>query len=325
VAAHHSQPEPPPSPLQPVGSAIAAAASAEPPAASRRLIALRTRHLVAIMFVAGVALGVASAKPRSDLRRHDVSRERMSAADSLSVLRGQGGDDGRTVEAGRGEHLQVDLRDGEGREVRAGEGERDEIHHSPARWCLALSVAAVQAGGLGMVAVGLTLMEATRVSPTHPAAGGSVALWLCIVGLLGVFAVGYPGYFVFDAIWPSYYYSPIANGKNTWLLGQAFFIAVLIRYRRNPGLDRQLPLWPRHVLCRSDRPGGIPIEEQRIAPDPRPPQWIAGGLVARPVEHVLNRVVKPAHRLLHRRPRRMLRSKGAKPSWRYPLTSLVSG
>jgi hypothetical protein len=44
--------------------------------------------------------------------------------------------------------------------------------------------------------------------------------------LLGVFAVGYPGYFVFDAIWPSFYYSPIPVGKNAWLLGQAFFIAV---------------------------------------------------------------------------------------------------
>jgi hypothetical protein len=89
-----------------------------------------------------------------------------------------------------------------------------------------LSVAAVQAGGLGMVAIGLTLMLAARVSPTHPAAEGSAALWLCIVGLLGVFAVGYPGYFVFDAIWPSYYYSPVAAGKNAWLLGQALFIAL---------------------------------------------------------------------------------------------------
>ena len=47
-----------------------------------------------------------------------------------------------------------------------------------------------------------------------------------IVGLLGVFAVGYPGYFVFDAIWPSYHYSPVAAGKNAWLLGQALFIAL---------------------------------------------------------------------------------------------------
>jgi len=51
-------------------------------------------------------------------------------------------------------------------------------------------------------------------------------LFLCIVGLLGVFAVGYVGYFVFDAIWPNFYYSPIAAAKNAWLLGQALFIAV---------------------------------------------------------------------------------------------------
>lgn len=89
-----------------------------------------------------------------------------------------------------------------------------------------LSVAAVQAGGLGMVALGLTLMMAARLSPAPSANEGSAALWLCIAGLLGVFAVGYPGYFVFDAIWPSFYYSPIADGKNGWLIGQAFFIGV---------------------------------------------------------------------------------------------------
>jgi hypothetical protein len=90
-----------------------------------------------------------------------------------------------------------------------------------------LSVAAVQAGGLGMVALGLTQMLAARAS--NAAAGeGVTALRLCIVGLLGVFVVGYPGYFVYDAIWPSFYYSPIATGKNAWLLSQAFFIAVFV-------------------------------------------------------------------------------------------------
>src|SRR5215510_4912962 len=73
-----------------------------------------------------------------------------------------------------------------------------------------LSVAAVQAGGLGMVALGLSRLVAGRASPHDPAVESSTALPLCIVGLLGVFAVGYPGYFVFDAIWPSFYYSPIA-------------------------------------------------------------------------------------------------------------------
>ena len=90
-----------------------------------------------------------------------------------------------------------------------------------------LSVASVQAGGLGMVALGLSRLLAGRVSPSNSASPeNSIALPLCIVGLLGVFAVGYPGYFVFDAIWPSFYYSPITVGKNAWLLGQALFIAV---------------------------------------------------------------------------------------------------
>jgi hypothetical protein len=53
-------------------------------------------------------------------------------------------------------------------------------------------------------------------------------LRLCILGLLGVFVVGYPGYFIYDAIWPSFYYSPIATGKIAWLLSQAFFIAVYV-------------------------------------------------------------------------------------------------
>jgi hypothetical protein len=92
-----------------------------------------------------------------------------------------------------------------------------------------LSVAAVQAGGLGMVALGLTSLLAARLLPTdRVSTEGSSALPLCIVGLLGVFAVGHPGYFVFDAIWPSFYYSPIAVGKNVWLLGQAFFIAIYL-------------------------------------------------------------------------------------------------
>jgi hypothetical protein len=89
-----------------------------------------------------------------------------------------------------------------------------------------LSVAAVQAGGLGMVALGLAHLTASRFSPVRPENQGSAALWLCVAGLIGVFIVGYPGYFVFDAIWPSFFYAPIAVGKNAWLLSQAFFIAV---------------------------------------------------------------------------------------------------
>ena len=89
-----------------------------------------------------------------------------------------------------------------------------------------LSVASVQAGGLGMVALGLAQLSAARLAPGHSTSASSLALWLCVVGLLGVFLVGYPGYFVFDAIWPSFYYSPVPVGKYAGLLGQALFIAV---------------------------------------------------------------------------------------------------
>jgi hypothetical protein len=90
-----------------------------------------------------------------------------------------------------------------------------------------LSVAAVQAGGLGMVALGVTRMAAARfLQERELGFSREWSLWLCNIGLFGVFAVGYAGYFVFDAIWPGYYYSPIALAKNIWLLGQGLFIAI---------------------------------------------------------------------------------------------------
>jgi hypothetical protein len=92
-----------------------------------------------------------------------------------------------------------------------------------------LSVASLQAGGFGMVAMGLARLLAARFSSdASQNTSGIVALWSCVVGLIGVFLAGYPGYFFFDAIWPSFYYSPIPAGKNAWLLSQAFFIAVYL-------------------------------------------------------------------------------------------------
>lgn len=87
-----------------------------------------------------------------------------------------------------------------------------------------LSVAIVQGGGLGMVALGLSSLAAGRAGASEHT--GSLALTLCILGLLGVFAIGYPGYFVFNSIWPDFYYRYDITGKNVWLLSQAFFFAV---------------------------------------------------------------------------------------------------
>jgi hypothetical protein len=87
-----------------------------------------------------------------------------------------------------------------------------------------LSVAIVQGSGLGMVALGLTSLVAGRAGASE--GGGSLALTLCMLGLLGVFAIGYPGYFVFNSIWPDFYYRYDPIGKNAWLLGQTFFFAI---------------------------------------------------------------------------------------------------
>ena len=84
-------------------------------------------------------------------------------------------------------------------------------------------------GSLGMVALGLTQMQIARSLPgAAPSGSSSAAFLLCVVGLLGAFAVGYPGYFVFDNIWPSFYYMPVQAGKNAWLLGQALFIFIFL-------------------------------------------------------------------------------------------------
>jgi hypothetical protein len=89
-----------------------------------------------------------------------------------------------------------------------------------------LSVAVTQIGGLGMVAVGLTHLVTVRIASSSVSEEGSGSLSLCIVGVLGTFLVGFPGYFVYDHIWPRFYYDPVPAGKNAWLIGQALFIVI---------------------------------------------------------------------------------------------------
>jgi hypothetical protein len=91
-----------------------------------------------------------------------------------------------------------------------------------------LSVFFVQIGGLGMLALGLTQLFIDRSSPVSAPTGNYLAFLLCVMGVLGVFLVGFPGYFVYDRIWPSFYYLPVPTGKNAWLLGQGLFILVYL-------------------------------------------------------------------------------------------------
>jgi len=89
-----------------------------------------------------------------------------------------------------------------------------------------LSVAVTQIGGLGMAAFGLTHLVTARLASNTANNQGPGGLLLCIAGVLGTFLVGFPGYFVFDKIWPRFYYDPVPTGKNAWLMGQGFFIVV---------------------------------------------------------------------------------------------------
>ena len=62
---------------------------------------------------------------RIDLRGDEIRRRVVDAGHALRVLRGQRGDDGGTVDAERGERLQVGLDAGAAAGIRAGDGERD--------------------------------------------------------------------------------------------------------------------------------------------------------------------------------------------------------
>jgi hypothetical protein len=88
-----------------------------------------------------------------------------------------------------------------------------------------LSVYVVQGGALGMVVIGTMYLALGR---TFQLATQSrdLNLWLCVIGLVTVFLTGYIGYFVVDQIWPTFYYSPVATGKNVWLVAQAISIAI---------------------------------------------------------------------------------------------------
>ena len=57
-----------------------------------------------------------------------------------------------------------------------------------------MAVAVIQFGGLGMVVLGLTRLQTARLSTSPAGSENSLALLLCFVGLLGIFAVGYAGY-----------------------------------------------------------------------------------------------------------------------------------
>jgi hypothetical protein len=85
-----------------------------------------------------------------------------------------------------------------------------------------LAVYTIQLGGLAMAVFGAVYLVLAKTFPGATAgSSGRIALWLCVIALLGIFATGYVGYFVVDAIWHEFYYRPVEAGKNVWLAAQA--------------------------------------------------------------------------------------------------------
>lgn len=115
---------------------------------------------------------------------------------------------------------------------------------------LSLSVAYLQLGGLGMAAIGaakllishvcynpsanVTTTPNMNLDTTHRKKGMG-ALVLCNVGMMALFLTGYLGYFIIDAMWPGFYYGPIVQGKNVWLILQGlslvcYFVGILVAF-----------------------------------------------------------------------------------------------
>jgi len=107
---------------------------------------------------------------------------------------------------------------------------------------LSLSASFLQIGGLGMAIVGALYLYISKY-PSDACASdinkGTVdvsacvthkhaSLTLCNLGLILLFILGYIGYFVIDFFWPSFYYTPIAAGKNLWLILQGLCIVVYV-------------------------------------------------------------------------------------------------
>ena len=51
---------------------------------------------------------------------------------------------------------------------------------------------------------------------------------LCAGGILAEFVSGFAGYYAVAAVWPNFYYTPIAAGKITWLGLQGICIAIYV-------------------------------------------------------------------------------------------------
>jgi hypothetical protein len=95
---------------------------------------------------------------------------------------------------------------------------------------IVLAEQALKAGGLGMVAIGLSYVVFMRGGAGAAISSGErVAPALCAFGLIGEFLAALIGYFVCSYFWPNFYFDAVPVGKNIWLATQgtclAFYVA----------------------------------------------------------------------------------------------------
>lgn len=93
-------------------------------------------------------------------------------------------------------------------------------------WTLAAYV--TQLGSLAMVIFGLCYLVSGRTASGSATKADRFALQLCFYGIIAEFIAGYLFYYVVNSIWPSFYYTPIEEGKNLWLGVQGACIALCL-------------------------------------------------------------------------------------------------
>jgi hypothetical protein len=92
-------------------------------------------------------------------------------------------------------------------------------------WTLPTTI--VLGGALCMIVIGTVHTALGRFPGATELDAPQTSLRICETALVGVFLTGCLGYFVVDAVWPSFYYQPIEAGKNVWLLMQLGCIVLL--------------------------------------------------------------------------------------------------
>ncbi len=92
-------------------------------------------------------------------------------------------------------------------------------------WTLATYI--LQVGAIGMVAIGAVywLLPGDKLETESL---DYTALWLCVIGLIATFLTSYVGYFIVNAIWPSFFYEPVADGMNAWIIAQSVSVALYL-------------------------------------------------------------------------------------------------